>query len=67
MSAMSKRTAEPSTVEIVFTSTPDGLVVDRVVMRPRNAQEEVDLRRFLERFRDPELDLEFRARWERAQ
>ena len=48
-------------VEIMFAPTPDGLVLDRIVLHPANGDAERDLRRFLDRFRDPELDLNSRA------
>lgn len=46
-----------SAVEITFTPTRDGLVVSRVTLRPADSAAEADLRRFLDRFRDPALDL----------
>ncbi len=55
---MRKKAAIPSTVEIIFAPTPDGLVVDRIVLQPANADAERDLRHFLQRFRDPDMDLE---------
>ncbi len=58
---MRKQAATPSAVEITFAPTPDGLVVDRVVLHPASADAERDLRRFLSRFRDPDLDLDARA------
>jgi len=56
-----KAPAPPSKIEIEFESTRDGLVLDRVVLHPANAEAEADLRRFLSRFRDPDVDLEGRA------
>lgn len=53
---MKKRVATTSSVEIQFTPTPDGLVVDRIILRAANAEAETDLRSFLKRFRDPDLD-----------
>ncbi len=55
---MRRKQTIPSMVEIMFTQTPDGLVVDRVILRPANGEAETDLRRFLQRFRDPDVDLE---------
>jgi hypothetical protein len=46
-----------SAVEIQFVTTPDGLVVDRVILKPARPDDEVELRWFLERYRDPALDL----------
>jgi hypothetical protein len=46
-----------SAVEIEFAPTPDGLVVDRVILKPATPDAERDLRLFLDRFRDPDLDL----------
>ncbi len=54
---MRKKRTVPSAVQIFFTPTPDGLVLDRIVLQPANGDAERDLRRFLDRFRDPELDL----------
>lgn len=58
---MRKKAASPSGIEITFAETPDGLVVDRILLHPASAKAEGDLRRFLERFRDPDLDLSNRA------
>ena len=55
---MRKKAAIPSVVEIMFVPTPDGLVLDRVVLHPANGNAERDLQRFLQRFRDPDVDLE---------
>ncbi len=55
---MRKKQTIPSMVEIMFVPTPDGLVIDRVILRPANGEAERDLRRFLQRFRDPDVDLE---------
>lgn len=57
-----RRPPAPSAVEIQFVSTPDGLVVDRVTLKPANAEAEAQLRQFIDRFRDPELDLAARIR-----
>ncbi len=55
----------PSTVVITFEPTADGLVLNQISLHPANAAAERDLRKFLERFRDPVIDLERRAVWER--
>ena len=47
----------PSAIEIVFAPTPDSLVVDRIILKPATPDAERELRRFLDRFRDPDLDL----------
>jgi hypothetical protein len=57
-----KREGPPSAIEIEFAPTPDGLVVDRIFLRPATSAAEVDLRRFLARFRDPDVDLGARVR-----
>ncbi len=62
---MAKKPVEPSTVEFVFIQTPDGLVVDRVILRPACADAERDLRRFLSRFHDSAIDLDLHVLWER--
>ncbi len=64
---MRKKAALPSYVQIEFTPTPDGLVLNRIVLQPANAAAERDLRLFLTRFRDPDLDLDHRAVWQRQE
>lgn len=58
---MSKRMSNPSAIEIIFAPTRDGLVLDKIILRPSNTDAEKDLRRFLQRFRDPDVDLDARA------
>ncbi len=43
------RTNDPSAVEVIFRMTPDGLVVDRCILKPARASHEADLRRFAHR------------------
>jgi len=54
---MRQKERKESALEVIFTPTPDGLVVERVILHPANTGAEADLRLFLDRFRDPELDL----------
>jgi len=54
---MRQKKTKESALEVIFTPTPDGLVVEKVVLHPANGEAETDLRRFLDRFRDPQLDL----------
>ncbi len=58
-----KRKALPSSVEIWFDPTPDGLVFNHVILHCANLEAENDLRKFLARFKDPEIDLTARATW----
>lgn len=58
---MRRKTPLRSSVEIVFARTRDGLVLDQIVLRPADAEAEKDLRRFLQRFRDPDVDLDAHA------
>jgi hypothetical protein len=51
-----RRTAGPS-VEIFFVETPDGLLRDRIILRNTTAPAEADLRLFLDRLRDHDLDV----------
>ncbi len=62
---MPRKPIPQSSVEIYFQPTPDGLVLDRVILHCANACAEQDLKRFLQRFRDPELDREQRIVWNR--
>ncbi len=55
---MRQKKIQESVLEVIFTPTADGLVVERVILRPANGEAEMDLRHFLQRFRDPDVDLE---------
>ena len=55
---MRQKKTKESALEVIFAPTPDGLVIDHVILRPANGDAERDLRRFLQRFRDPDVDLE---------
>jgi hypothetical protein len=52
-----RKPSPPSVVEITFATTPDGLVVDSVILKPGRPSDEAQLRAFLDRLRDPELDV----------